>query len=793
MSLARINVKFTADLKQFSTEMQTAVREVQKQGKKLQDIGKNLSIGITAPFTALSGISLVNFDAQAKSIAQVETGLLSTGNAAGKTSEELQQLAQQLQNNSLFGDETILKDVTAQLLTFTQITGQEFDRAQQAVLDLATRLDGDLKSSAIQVGKALNDPIKGVTALSKAGVQFSEEQKKTIKALVDTNNTAAAQRLILKELEVQYGGSAAAAAKVGTGPLKQLQNQLSDVTEEFGAIIAEGIAPAIRKLSELATSFSKLSPETKKFILIFGGIAAAVGPVLLTLGTLIRTFPILIANIKLATASLATLSAFAAANPFILIGLAVGALVGTLALLNNKTREYVKEQSAVQNITEKVNKNLDDERAKINQLLSVARDEKRTREDRLKAIRELNKISPEYLGNLKLEKINTEETTAQIEKYIDALKKKYRAQAAEEEIARITKELFEIEKGRLKLATAREEAQKKLNQSGENNVAAITAVNTQLEKGNILYNARENFLKNELAAIEGLINGYGVVEDELVKTGDAAKRVKIEPIRLDVKGTTGTIGELDRQIDKLREFQTEVSTTSDLYQLAQKEIEKLEIQIQIKKEGYTSLLKLGDALTSTVTKAQVTAQAVELMNNRISESFSQVLSNAASEFVAGMAELVGQLASGAASFGDVGKFILTSIADLIVQLGKAAIQIGTGMLAVKAAFKSPFGAIAAGAALVVFGTLLKSTLPKDFQRFQNGGVVGGSSFYGDKILARVNSGELILNQQQQKKLYSQLENSGVAMAVDISVDEIRLDGDTIRIALARNAKKINRR
>jgi uncharacterized membrane-anchored protein YhcB (DUF1043 family) len=793
MSLARINVKFTADLKQFSTEMQTAVREVQKQGKKLQDIGKNLSIGITAPFTALSGLSVVNFDAQAKAIAQVETGLQSTGNAAGKTSEELQKLASQLQNNSLFGDETILKDVTAQLLTFTQITGQEFDRAQQAVLDLATRLDGDLKGAAIQVGKALNDPVKGVTALSKAGVQFSEEQKKTIKALVDTNNTAAAQRLILKELEKQYGGSAAAAAKVGTGPLQQLKNQLGDITEEFGAMIVNGIAPAVRRLSELAKSFAALSPETKKFIFIVSGIAAAVGPVLLTLGTLMRTFPVLIANIKLATSSLAALSAFAATNPFVLIGLAVGALVGAFALLTNKTREYVKEQSAVQNITEKVNKNLDDERAKINQLLSVARDEKRTREDRLKAIRELNKISPEYLGNLRLEKINTEETTAQIEKYIDALKKKYRAQAAEEEIKRITKELFEIEKSRLKLATAREEAQKKLNQAGENNVAAITAVNAQLEKGNILFDARERFLLNELESIEKLINGYGVLDDELVKTGESAKRIKVEPIKLDVKGTRNTIAELEEQIDKLREFQRTVSTTAETWKLAQAEIEKLEIAIKIKEEGFTSLLKIGEELKATVSRADITAKAVEDMNKRISESFSQVLSNAAAEFVSGMAELIGQLASGAANFGQVGKFILTSIADLIVQLGKSAIQIGTAMLAVKAAFKNPFGAIAAGSALVIFGTLLKSTLPKDFQRFQNGGIVGGSSQFGDKILARVNSGELILNQRQQKKLWQQLENNGLAMAVDISVDDIVLDGDKIRIALARNAKKITRR
>ncbi|WP_146066586.1 phage tail length tape measure family protein, partial [Candidatus Venteria ishoeyi] len=144
-SLASINIKFFADLKDFSTKMQNSQRQIKKMGRSMKKMGGNLSVGLTAPMAAFAAVSLKNWNDQEKAIAQVNAGLKSTGNAVGYTSEQLQQMATDLQNNTLFGDEEILKGATAQLLTFTNISGQQFARTQQAALDLATRLDGDLK------------------------------------------------------------------------------------------------------------------------------------------------------------------------------------------------------------------------------------------------------------------------------------------------------------------------------------------------------------------------------------------------------------------------------------------------------------------------------------------------------------------------------------------------------------------------------------------------------------------------------------------------------------------------
>jgi len=184
--------------------------------------------------------SLNFFDVQAKADAQLKASLISTNQAAGKSFEDLKNQAKELQGTTLFGDETV-QGAQSILLTFTNIKDEVFDGAVPAVLDMATVLKTDLKSASIQVGKALNDPIKGVTALGRAGVQFTDDQKETIKTLVETNRVADAQKIILKELETQFGGSAEAAAKAGTGGLTQLKNQFNDIREKVGELINRGL------------------------------------------------------------------------------------------------------------------------------------------------------------------------------------------------------------------------------------------------------------------------------------------------------------------------------------------------------------------------------------------------------------------------------------------------------------------------------------------------------------------------------------------------------------------------
>ena len=290
MAEKTLSVKLSLNDKQFQSALRKSTNRMKKFGKSMQRTGQTLTRSLTLPIIALGAVSVKAFDEQAQAIAQVEAGLESTGEAAGFTSEQLQKMASDLQTKTLFGDEEILKNATAQLLTFTNIAGEQFARTQIAALNLATRLDGDLKSASIQLGKALNDPIANLSALSRSGIQFSEEQKKVIKELAETNRLAEAQTIILNELETQYGGAAEAAAEAGAGGFKQLQNALMDVSEEFGAIIIEGIDPLKDSLEAFTKLLSNTSKETKESIVLFGGIISIVGPIIIIFGILIESF-----------------------------------------------------------------------------------------------------------------------------------------------------------------------------------------------------------------------------------------------------------------------------------------------------------------------------------------------------------------------------------------------------------------------------------------------------------------------------------------------------------------------
>ena len=280
--LGDLIVRVGADTRDLNKKLGRIQRNTRRSFGNIEKLGKNLSMAVTLPMAAMAATSVQAFRQQEKAIAQVNAGLKSTAGQVGFTSKELQKMASDLQKNTLFGDEQILKDATAQLLTFTNITGQQFDRTQQAALDLATRLDGDLKSASIQLGKALNDPVANLSQLSRSGIQFSDEQKKVIKSLAETGRLAEAQTLILDELNKQYGGSAEAAAEADGG-ITQLKNAFGDLQEEIGGVVMKALKPVIRFLRGVIDGFSKLDGVTKSIITTFGIVAAAIGPILVLL------------------------------------------------------------------------------------------------------------------------------------------------------------------------------------------------------------------------------------------------------------------------------------------------------------------------------------------------------------------------------------------------------------------------------------------------------------------------------------------------------------------------------
>lgn len=233
--------KFTSIAQQANIQLRVIANQADLTGAKISSAGDNVNklgaafkgLAVVAGITAFLKSVYQNTAEAEKVMAQLEVGVRSTGGAAGLSAEQLAKMAGELQRLTAVEDEAIMQGQSI-LITFTKIGKDVFPRAIKASLDLSARLGSDLSSAALQVGKALNDPIRGVTALGRAGVQLSESQKNTIKSLVETGQTAKAQEIILKELETQVGNSAEAFRDTLPGAIAALRNSWGDLLEEIG-------------------------------------------------------------------------------------------------------------------------------------------------------------------------------------------------------------------------------------------------------------------------------------------------------------------------------------------------------------------------------------------------------------------------------------------------------------------------------------------------------------------------------------------------------------------------------
>lgn len=219
------------------------LRGVERNLAGLNSVTSAFGLGAVASYTAataaLGGFVAMGvgelMEAQ-KVQAQTNAVLKSTGQVAGVTAGHVDELSSRLSRLAAVDDEVIAGGANV-LLTFTNIRNsgvdKTFDRAMAAALDLSRAFGQDLQSSVVMVGKALQDPIAGVTALRRVGVQLSEAQEEQIKQFVALNDVASAQKVILGELERQVGGSAEAYGDTFAGQVALAKLRL----EEFSAVI----------------------------------------------------------------------------------------------------------------------------------------------------------------------------------------------------------------------------------------------------------------------------------------------------------------------------------------------------------------------------------------------------------------------------------------------------------------------------------------------------------------------------------------------------------------------------
>lgn len=222
-------------------------------------VGAGVAVAGVGALGVVLGQSTKEAMAAEETTAQLNAVLKSTNGVAGMSADAINEHALALSQMTRYEDDAIV-GADSLLLTFTKIGKDVFPKATELTLDLATAFKMDLRSAAMMVGKALNDPVKGLTAMGRAGVQFTQSQKDMIKAMVEAGDTASAQRVIMEELETQVGGSARAAGKTMAGQMDILKNAIGNVKEEIGAALIPTLSTLVNWLGPIVTKgFQNLS------------------------------------------------------------------------------------------------------------------------------------------------------------------------------------------------------------------------------------------------------------------------------------------------------------------------------------------------------------------------------------------------------------------------------------------------------------------------------------------------------------------------------------------------------
>lgn len=227
-------------------------RGVAQIGTGIRNAAGIAAIGLGALVTqVLAGLnSLVKLE---KATAQTEAVVRSTGGVAGITAAKVGELSEKWESlNAQIGDESVRAGANM-LLTFTKIRGKAFEPALEAVLNMNTAMGKGpegLTTTAILVGKALNDPVKGMTALRRVGVSFTDQQIKTIKSLVKQNKLFEAQQIILAELDTEFGGSFIGQGNTTAGKVAKFTDSIEDLQRALATALLPTVGRIADKLSE---------------------------------------------------------------------------------------------------------------------------------------------------------------------------------------------------------------------------------------------------------------------------------------------------------------------------------------------------------------------------------------------------------------------------------------------------------------------------------------------------------------------------------------------------------------
>jgi phage-related protein len=281
-----LKLSLLADVAGLSKGLNQGTNEVQGFGSKMANFGKKAAAAFAVAGIAAAAFAvkfakdaIVAGEAAATANARIEQINKSMGLFGESTNEVNKALIDYAEKTARATgvDTNSIKATQAKLLTFKELAataneiGGNFERSTKAAIDLGAAGFGTAELNAVALGKALNDPIKGISALSRNGITFTESEKDRIKVLVESNKVGEAQNMILKAIETQVGGTAEATANA----TDKMRVGFTQVTEKVGL----ALLPVFEKLTNFV--IDQVFPAFDKIGAQFAGLTSQLGENLL--------------------------------------------------------------------------------------------------------------------------------------------------------------------------------------------------------------------------------------------------------------------------------------------------------------------------------------------------------------------------------------------------------------------------------------------------------------------------------------------------------------------------------
>ncbi len=666
--------------------------------------------------------------------ARLSAQLKATGYSSGMTTDKLKELADTIQSTTGVQDEQVMS-AESLLLTYKNLNGEGFEKALKLSVDMG-QVFGNTESAARTLGMALNDPATGLSRLTREGIKFTKTQQDQIKALEDAGEIEKAQGIILNDLQERFGGVAEEVGDNGSMALQKFSNSWDDLMKKMGKGLMDVIAPIAEGLSRIADQASgaanTVSTEDK-----IGDVRK-----MLNMGEMERdNYPNYDQQLK--------------------------EKVRNIGMTSEQIRQMIKEQSSVAgegvsnmlantpmaNLSHGDMGNHEKYVKRINDLKEILKieDQIEAQENRVK-----------QANARQAEQLNYEKQVAEFEKNKLKLLNEFLPKQAQ--LLKLTQDLSQVQSMRAEMDNS-EQTNEQLDQIKAAIIAKEKEVQLQgtalgLVQDQVKADKERQTLEKGLSDI---IKDQTKSQQERAEAEKKLREMKSQDAKKDKKDNnpgdsrfSGLNGLFD--VDAIS-GNTELKQTATLYDGI--------------KAG-TELMKNGWGEASNLMK-QYYQQQNEYEQARINQERTNLsLEDAWEKAKVAQAKANGQSvlqaeANYAAQHAQQQQQIANKEKTLKQQEWQQqhdmalASAIAQGALATVVAFgatPAPLGLIEGSIVAGLVATQIAMIASQSMPQFADGGVVPGNSFYGDKILARLNSGELVLNQEQQKKMLSQFGASG---------------------------------